>query len=211
MYDDQPTHQSLPQVGETAEFLVSRGPTSVLDELRDTEFPLARRGYEREAVHAYIDRVADLVEDLVATRSPQFAVQRALKDLGEETAGILSQAQDTARQMTERTETEARERLERADREATRRRAEAAEQVRRLDDDADRIWEERQRLIRDTRSLAEALLKLADDADERFPQQGDEPTGQATDDREVVEEPAEDSAGVVGPALTVPPAPGSLI
>jgi cell division initiation protein len=197
MYDDQPTHQTLPAVGETAEFLASRGPTSILEELRDAEFPVALRGYDREAVNAYIDRVAELVEDLAATRSPQVAVNRALQDLGEETAGVLRQAQDTARQMTERSQAEARERLEEADREARRRREEAAAHVRRLDEDADRIWEERQRLIANTRSLAESLLKLADDAEERFPAERPQPTDGLSDSEEVAGDAVEEGAKAV--------------
>jgi cell division initiation protein len=139
MFEEQETHQTEPLSGETAEFLVARGPTPILDELREAEFPMARRGYDREAVDAYIDRVAVLVEDLVATRSPQFAVNRALQDLGQETAGILRQAQDTARQMTDRAREQARERVEDATREVEAQRAEAAASVRRLDEDADRI------------------------------------------------------------------------
>ena len=197
MYEDQPTNQTLPAVGETAEFLASRGPTSILDELRDAEFPVALRGYDREAVNAYIDRVAELVEDLAATRSPQVAVNRALQDLGEETAGILRQAQDTARQMTERSETEARERLEEADREARQLRDEAAAHVRRLDEDADRIWEERQRLIENTRSLAESLVKLADDAEERFPAERPEPGDGPPESQEAAGEAVEERGKAV--------------
>ena len=204
MYEDQPTHQSPPAPGETAEFLVSRGPVSILEELRDTEFPVGRRGYDREAVNAYIDRVAELVEDLVATRSPQFAVNRALQDLGEETAGILRQAQETARQMTERSKSDARECLKQTEQETQRQRAEAAAHVRRLDDDADRIWEERQRLIGNTRSLAEALLKLADDAEERFPAEPSQPTGGLPESQAVIDEPVDEAVPGAGTGEEAP-------
>jgi DivIVA domain-containing protein len=170
MLDDQPTHQAVPTPSDTSEFLAeSAAPASVLDEIREAEFPVARRGYDPGVVDAYIARVALVVEDLLATRSPNVAVNRALEGLGEQTAGIVREAQETARQMTERSQTQARERLEDADREAARVREEAEINVRRLDEDADRIWEERQRLIEDARRLAESLLKLADDAHERFP------------------------------------------
>jgi chromosome segregation ATPase len=150
---------------------------------------MARRGYDREAVDAYIDRVAVLVEDLVATRSPQFAVNRALQDLGQETAGILRQAQDTARQMTDRAREQARERVEDATREVEAQRAEAAASVRRLDEDADRIWNERQRLIDNARSLAKDLVRLADEAEERFPAERPQPGDAPADSQDSDEEP----------------------
>jgi DivIVA domain-containing protein len=193
MYEDQDTHQTQPVSGETAEFQLSRGPTSILDELRDTEFPFARRGYDRDVVDAYIDRVAVVVEDLVATRSPQFAVNRALQDLGAETAGILREAQDTARQMTDRAREQARERVEEATREAENQRTEAAAFVRRLDEDADRIWEERQRLIDNARSLAKDLVKLADDAEERFPAERPQPSDALAEGQDAEEQSSEDT------------------
>ena len=169
MYEDQATEQSPPAPSDTAEFLAGPGRVSILDEIREAEFPLVRRGYDRDSVEAYIARVGQLVEDLEATRSPQGAVDRALEELAGETAGILRQAQESANQITTRSAAEASERLERAERRASAREAEAEAHVRRLDGDTDRIWAERRRLIDDTRGLAEALLKLADDAQERFP------------------------------------------
>ena len=196
MYDEQPTQQSPPAAGDTAEFVAGLGRASILDEIREAQFPLARRGYDRESVEAYIARVAQLVEDLEATRSPQGAVDRALEELADETAGILRQAQESAHQITARSAAEASERVERAERDAVAREADAETHVRRLDDDTDRIWEERRRLIEDARGLAEALLKLADDADERFPDEPREAGGQDS----LVEPAAQDPGGDAGAA-----------
>jgi DivIVA domain-containing protein len=192
MFEQQATHESPPS-SETAEHLLAAPPASVLDEIREAEFPIARRGYDPDAVDAYIAHVSRLVEDLVATRSPQLAVNRALENLGDETAGILREARESARRMTERAETKVRHQLEELDREVRAQRAEAEADVRRLGEDADRIWGEREQLVEDTRRLAEALLKIADDAHGRFPSKplASSPAAAVTTDREV-EETGED-------------------
>jgi DivIVA domain-containing protein len=181
MHEQEALIQPPPTSTDTAEFLLSQGPASVLDEIREVDFPVVRRGYDRDAVEHFIARVSQMVEDMVATRSPQLAVNRALENLGEETAGILRQAQDTARQITERSSAGARERLERAEREATRLQAEAEAAVRRLEADSARVRRERHRLIEDTRRLADGLLKVADDADERFPAEPEQATNNLPD------------------------------
>jgi DivIVA domain-containing protein len=180
---------SRPGPDDTAESLLGSGASSALDAIGDVQFRVVRRGYDREAVDAYVSRVYQLVVELSATRSPQGAVDRALERVGEETVSILQQAEETARLMTARAEARARERVQRAEREAQKWRTEAEVQVRRLDADIDRIWDERQRLIEDTRSLAEALLRVADDAEERFPPEltpspGRPPAGEQSDDSE---------------------------
>jgi cell division septum initiation protein DivIVA len=127
------------------------------------------RGYDREAVDAHVERLSAVIEELQASRSPQAAVRRALDRVGEETAGILRQAEETAEQMTARSRAKADDRLQRAEAEARELRAAAEKHVRALDNDTERIWQERQRLIDDTRRLADTLLEVADSAEERFP------------------------------------------
>ena len=190
-------------VDETAELLPEPGPSTVVDEVRHVDFPVVRRGYDRQAVQAYVARVSQLVAELDATRSPQYAVKRALERVGEETASILRQAQQTAQEMIARSETRAREREQQAEREARRMKAEAQAEVRRLDEDTDRIWEERQRLIEDTRKLADLMLRVADDAEERFPSESVE----AEDQRQAgeVTRPTEDSTDEVPGAGGAPP------
>jgi DivIVA domain-containing protein len=180
---------------ETAELLPGPGPSTVVDEIRHVDFPVVRRGYDREAVDAYIARVTQLVAELDATRSPQHAVKRALERVGEETASILRQAQQTAQEMIARSETRAREREQQAEREARRMKAEAQAEVRRLDEDTDRIWEERQRLIEDTRKLADLMLRVADDAEERFPSEPVDAEHQPPAGDAVDQPPAGDAVG----------------
>lgn len=166
--DEQPTTEPDPTKPDTAEF-VHLSSVSLLEEVRDPDFPFVRRGYDPQAVDAYVARVAALVEELKLATSPQMAVDRALEEIGDQTTAILRQAQETARDMASRSEAQARERLDRAELEATRMGSQAEIRVRRLDEDADRIWEERQRLIDDTRRMSDSVRRVADEAEERFP------------------------------------------
>ncbi|MDQ3870064.1 MAG: hypothetical protein M3301_00420, partial [Chloroflexota bacterium] len=97
------------------------------------DFPVVLRGYDREVVDAYVARVSALIDELQGSRSPQAAVRRALDRVGEETAGILRQAEETAEQMTARSRAKADDRLQRAEAEARELRAAAEKHVRALD------------------------------------------------------------------------------
>src|SRR5919199_3465472 len=111
--------------------------------LRQPDFPIAIRGYEREAVDAYVRHVNQVIADLQVGRSPQAAIRHALDQVSEETRGILERAHETADEITGRSRDQAHERIERAERDA-RRTVEAAEaRARALDADADEIWRER--------------------------------------------------------------------
>jgi DivIVA domain-containing protein len=135
----------------------------------DVEFPLVLRGYDRDAVDAYVRRTSQLVAEMQTTRSPEAAIRRALERVGEEVSGILQRAHDTAAQITAQSRSEAEDRLERARQEAAEIITRAEERVRELDADTDRIWAERQRIVEDTRELAGELLTLTDSAADRFP------------------------------------------
>jgi DivIVA domain-containing protein len=63
-------------------------------ELREASFPRARRGYDREAVHEFLNRVADWVEETVSDTSGQLTSEFA--KVGERTAGILTAAEEAA-------------------------------------------------------------------------------------------------------------------
>jgi cell division initiation protein len=140
-----------------------------LADVRQPEFPMALRGYDREAVDAYVDQVARLIADLQARSSPQAAVRHALDQVGEETSGILERAHETADGITARSQAQAAERLEQAEREAREIVRAAETQARMLDTDTDEIWQERKRLIDDVQRVADELAELADAAARRFP------------------------------------------
>lgn len=137
--------------------------------LREADFPVALRGYERQAVDAYVERVRDFVEEVMSTRSPQAAVKRALEQVGEETGAILQHANETAEEITARSRSKADDRLQRAEREAKAMREVAESRVRDLDTEIDNLWAERQRLVADMQRIARELEQLATAAAQRFP------------------------------------------
>jgi hypothetical protein len=145
-------------------------PDDAMPIVADPNFPVALRGYDRLAVDAYVKKTSQLVAELQATRSPEAAIRRALERVGEEVSGILKRAHETAHEITTQSRREAEDRLELARREAARLLVDAEQRLRDLDSETDRIWEERHRIIGDTRGLAQELLALADSAGQRFPE-----------------------------------------
>ncbi len=146
---------------------VRRGaPASEL--LRDANFPLAVRGYDRRAVDEFLDELRTLVADLEAHQTREGVVQKALDELGEETAGILQRAHETADDIAARSRAQADGRLQRAEREAEIVKRDADEYAEQVVVDTRLLWDERQRLIEDIRHLADVVLGTADDALERL-------------------------------------------
>jgi cell division initiation protein len=140
---------------------------SVAERLSNVSFPLAVRGYDRRAVDDFVQEVRALVAELESTQTREGVVQRALDELGEETAGILQRAHETADEIAARSRAQADGRLQRAEREAEIVRREADEYAEQVVVDTRLLWEERQRLIEDIRQLADEVLATADDAMER--------------------------------------------
>src|SRR5580693_7353820 len=132
----------------------------------DADFPSALRGYDRMSVDEYVAQTRRLVVELQATRSPEAAVRRALERVGEQISGILQRAHETAEQITAQSRSEAEDRLEQARLEAFEITTGARAKLTDLDEEADRIWAERNRLIEDTRELAAQLLALVESAAE---------------------------------------------
>jgi cell division septum initiation protein DivIVA len=144
-------------------------PDPELDALRDASFPVVWRGYEPQAVDAYVASVSRAVARFEERTYPTVAVQRALDRVGEQTAAILRQAEQAAEDTTRTSRAKADDRLQRAEREAADVQAGAIARVRELDDDIERLWQERQRLIDATKDLSEQLRTTALDAEARFP------------------------------------------
>jgi vacuolar-type H+-ATPase subunit H len=144
-------------------------PDDPVPVVADPGFPVVLRGYDRESVDAYVRKTSQLVAELQATRSPEAAVRRALERVGAEVSGILQRAHDTASTITAQSRSEAEDRLEAARHEAAQIVTRAEERVRELDAETDRIWDERHRIVEDTRELARELLSLTDSAADRFP------------------------------------------
>jgi hypothetical protein len=129
---------------------------------------MAVRGYDRRAVDAFVEELRNLVGDLEAHQTREGVVQKALDELGEETAGILQRAHETADEIAARSRAQADGRLQRAEREAEIVKRDADEYAEQVVVDTRLLWDERQRLIEDIRHLADVVLGTADDAIERL-------------------------------------------
>ncbi|HSO98335.1 MAG TPA: hypothetical protein VLP43_05235 [Solirubrobacteraceae bacterium] len=139
------------------------------------DFPVVLRGYDRVAVDAYVARTSELLAELRLAHSPDAAVRRALERVGEQIAGILQRAHDTAAEITTGSRREAENRLIEARREAedrlieARREAEgivaaARARLEEIDVETDRVWAERERIVEEIRGLANELLGLSQSA-----------------------------------------------
>ena len=139
-------------------------------------FPVGLRGYDRDAVDAYVRDVNRIIAELQVGRSPQSAIRHALDQVSEETRGILERAHETADEITARSRAQADDRLQWAEREAREAIAGATQRVHELETDAERVWQERQALIDDVRRIADDLVHVANDAGVRFPAEPAEET-----------------------------------
>jgi cell division initiation protein len=152
---------------DTAEFRASRFTRSRADEIANRTFPVAMRGYDRAAVDAFLQEVVQVITDLESRQTQDTVVQRAIAEVGEETAGILQRAHETAEEIAARSRAQAEGRIQRAEREAELLRQEADAYSEKIVYDTRILWEERQRLIDDIRQLADDVLNTAEDAAER--------------------------------------------
>ncbi len=90
----------------------------MLKDVRNIEFPVSLRGYDRAAVDRYVEQVNRLIAELEISSSPESAVRHALEEVSEETGSLLQRAHETADEITARSRARADARLEQAEREA---------------------------------------------------------------------------------------------
>ena len=126
------------------------------------------RGYDRVAVDAWQEEVAELVARLEEQPPRDVAVRHALDEVGRETSAILHSAHESAGEIEARSRSQADARLEQADREAEAAVREAEERADRVEGDVRTISDQRARLIEEMRQLADEVLAVADDALERL-------------------------------------------
>ncbi|MGC9221454.1 MAG: DivIVA domain-containing protein [Solirubrobacteraceae bacterium] len=144
-------------------------------------FGQVRRGYDRDQVDAYITQLQGQVRELqaeLALRRADTAVDNALQQVGSEVVDILRQANSTRDSIVEAAERDAAQTRHHAEAHAAAVISAAEQRVRELDEDTDRIWGERERIVEDAHDLARQLAELAELAERRFPQ----------DDAELVDE-----------------------
>jgi DivIVA domain-containing protein len=207
MAEDDPTTPPEPRARRARK-------RSAADGIRAKQFPPAMRGYDRAAVDAWREEVAELVVQLEDQAPRDAAVKRALDEVGKETSAILQRAHEAADDIAARSRSQAEGRLQRAEREAQITVSEAEARVVELDEDYRRIWDERSRLLEEMRQLADDVLGVADDAAERIepPREPDPITEEnetvavtdAGDDRPA-DEPAEQPTEVVAPTTQPEP------
>jgi cell division initiation protein len=162
---------------DTTEFRATRFSRSATERIENRSFPVVMRGYDRAAVDTFVQEVLGLVRELEARQSQESVVQRAIEEVGEETASILQRAHETADEIAARSRAQAEGRIQRAEREAELVRQEADAFSEKIVVDTRLLWEERQRLIDDIRQLADDVLATAEEAAERvsMPQMLSEP------------------------------------
>ena len=147
-------------------------------------------------VDAYVAQLQREIRELQARhQTPDAAVRSALERVGDEVAGVLKQAHDTADEIVATAKREAEEHRDQAARDAAHVTAVAEQRVHELDLDTDRIWGERERIVADARDLARQLDQLADLAAERFPSDS-EPAHRRADGM-----PEADRAAASGPRM----------
>jgi hypothetical protein len=134
----------------------------LIKQTRDTEFPVALRGYDRAAVDRYVEHVNRLLAELEISSSPESAVRHALDEVSEETRDILQHAHDTAEEITARSRSRADDRLQQAEQEAKELRAVALREAQETRDAAHREAEEtREAARREATELRETAASEA--------------------------------------------------
>ncbi|HEX3687917.1 MAG TPA: DivIVA domain-containing protein, partial [Gaiellaceae bacterium] len=58
-------------------------------DLLNVSFPVAMRGYDRDAVEAYVKRVNRVIAELKVSASPRAAVTHALEQTEQQVSGLL--------------------------------------------------------------------------------------------------------------------------
>ncbi|MGN6431862.1 MAG: DivIVA domain-containing protein [Gaiellaceae bacterium] len=130
-------------------------------DIRNVQFPVSVRGYDRDAVDAYIKRVNRVIGELEISRSPRAAVRHALDRVGKQTVAVLQEARESAEKLLEAARDE-------ADAEKDRAKAEAAKLVVNASDEADREKAEADRVLAEAKALASELVAKAEaEADQR--------------------------------------------
>ena len=209
-------------------------PTAAVDTVSPPEpqrkrFATALHGYERDAVDDYIDglehEIGQMAAKLSAQRSsPSSAIEAEISRVGEETSAILRVAHEQAAEITRRARAEADRCVADAAANAVAMTEDAKRKLRQLDSETDAVWAERVRLIEDVRNVATSLFSLAEDACDRFPEDGDKggatvaaavtpaakaPSTSAPKASAASSAPAPVSAHAPAPAQTPAPAPVS--
>lgn len=210
-------------------FKLARPAELVPAEFRDPSFGSALGGYNRNDVDAYVERVNRLIAELEISRSPEKAVQLALERVGEQTAGILQEAQEAADKLTvaaaaeadhatrrarveadelmEAAQKESRALLERAAEESTGLLEQSQARLEAMRGEIDEAQRERVRAVEGLRRTAAALSDFAERAGGDPPARSELPP--APGETDPAEQPTEMDAGGQPAGALEPPDDGT--
>lgn len=135
-------------------------------DIRNVQFPVSVRGYDRDAVDTYIKRVNHVIAELEVSRSPRAAVRHALDRVGKQTVAVLQEARESADKLLEAARDE-------ADAEKERAKAEAAKLVVNASDEADRTKAEADQALAEAKAQAAEIVAEAQADAEKRKQQAD--------------------------------------
>ena len=132
------------------------------EEIREVDFPIALRGYDRAAVDRYMQQVNRLIAELEISSSPESAIRHALEEVSEEASGLLQHAHETADEITARSRAKADDRHQQAEREAADVREAAAREAQETRETAQRETQElRATAAREAHELSETAAREA--------------------------------------------------
>src|SRR5215475_7553403 len=143
-------------------------------EIRNVQFPISVRAYDRDAVETYIKRVNRVIAELEISRSPRAAVRHAIDRVGKQTVAVMQEARESADKLLEAARDE-------ADAERDRAKAEAAKLVVNASDEADREKTEADRVLAEAKALATQIVAKAEADAEQRKQQADSEIAAAKD------------------------------
>ena len=133
----------------------------VPQDILDVSFPVAVRGYDRNAVDAYVKRVNRVIAELKVSASPPAAVRHALDQAQAKVEGLLQAARDAGEEITTSARREADETTGRA-------KAEAADLMVNTSAEADRVKAEAADVFSKARADADAAVAKAKSDAERI-------------------------------------------
>ena len=120
-------------------------------ELLNVSFPVAMRGYDRDAVEAYVKRVNRVIAELKVSASPRAAVTHALEQTERQVSGLLQRARDTSEEIVASARQEANEIVSKA-------KADAAELHVNVSTEADGIKAQADQELAEARTEGEDIL-----------------------------------------------------
>jgi DivIVA domain-containing protein len=151
MADQEPTRETRTRV-----------PDAEIAELRNVRFSAAMRGYDREAVDQYVNRVNQVLAELQITAAPESAIRHALDQVTEETKGLLERAHETADEITRRSRSQADDRVQAASREAEELHDRSEQEARQLRETSEHeAGQMRDEAAREAREVREAAAQEA--------------------------------------------------